>query len=107
LPPETPVANALSTYPALNGPTDRPPAFPAESVAWLRLVRPEDEARFAHALETDHGAVVVWDPRSPAVGEEYRYKLLEKVIMKYYKLDKCFGGIEIWRRRILPQMDTD
>ncbi|MEO6810566.1 MAG: hypothetical protein ABI353_15735 [Isosphaeraceae bacterium] len=98
-PPGTRVANALSAYPALNGLTDPLPAFPAESVAWLRLVRPEDEAQFARALETDHDAVVVWDPGSPAIGDEYRYKKIKNVIERDYECASRFGSIEIWKRR--------
>ena len=46
----TRIANALESLPAVTGPVGRLSAFPAESIAWLRVVREEDEGRFADAL---------------------------------------------------------
>ena len=60
------LANALEKLPALNGPVGRLSAFPAESIAWLRVVREEDEGRFADALRASEDCVVVWAPSETA-----------------------------------------
>lgn len=99
LPPEATLANALRFVPAVAGPAGRLPTFPAESVAWLTVVRPADEARFAAALQDDPNAVVVWspaerdDPTLPALDR------ITQVIESGFQPHRRFGAIEVWTRR--------
>jgi hypothetical protein len=96
------VANALKGDPAINAMVDRPTPFPAESIAWLRMVRPADEARFAEALEQDEDAVVVWSPGEVGPDPGFRLERLVAVIQTHYQPEARFGAIEIWRRRPRP-----
>ena len=73
------MANALKGLPAVNGPTARLPAFPAESVAWLRMVAPEDEARFARSLEDTPDSVVVWVPSEVESDPDFPLPILTEV----------------------------
>lgn len=92
------IANALKAFPALCGPLGRRSAFPAESVAWLRMVRAADEARFAEALEKTPDSIVVWAPSEIASDPGFPLNALEKTIRAHYRLLKRFGTIEIWER---------
>lgn len=94
--PETRVANALKSFPAVTGPAARLPAFPAESAAWFLVVKPDDEGRFAAALEHADDSVVVWIPDEPGFNP---YARLAPVIRRLYRPEARFGAIEVWRRR--------
>ncbi len=100
--PETRIANALEGVPALTGPTARLPAFPAESVAWLR-VKPDDEPRFARQLEDTPNSIVVWSPGeirgNPGNKGSFTLASIEPVIRRQYERAAAFGPIEVWRRK--------
>ena len=102
LPPTTRVANALKGLPAVTGPAGRLPAFPAESVAWLRMVAPEDEERFAKTLEATADSVVVWVPSEVQSDTDFPLPILTEVIERLYEPDARFGPIEVWRRKERP-----
>ncbi len=97
--PTTRVANALLAAPAVCSVLDRPSAFPAESVAWLRMVRPADEPRFAEALKGAADAVVVWVPGEVFSESHYRLGVLAETVRRHYRPEARFGTIEVWRRR--------
>ncbi len=99
--PNTRIANALRYAPALTGPTGRLPAFPAESTAWLRVVRPEDEPRFVRSLEQSSDSVVVWDPRAP--DPPVKLERLHAAIERLYEPAARFGIIEVWRRKSISR----
>lgn len=99
LPPGVRVANVLSGVPALNGPSGRLPVFPAESLVWLALLRPEHEGRFAEALARADDAVVVWDPDGLPGGVPNRFELLRSAIVQNYEPAARFGPIEVWAPR--------
>jgi hypothetical protein len=99
LPPGVRVANALEHVPAITGPTGRLSAFPAESVAWIMIVHPEDEGQFVAQLRSIPASVVVW---SPAERDGFRLKKLPRLIAaidELYVPDRRFGAIEVWRRK--------
>jgi hypothetical protein len=97
--PSTRIANSLKGFPAVVGPLDRPSAFPAESVAWLKMVRPEDEEAFARSLEQASDSVVVWDPHGPDFYRTFRLERLRTAIEGFYEPEERFGVIEVWRRK--------
>lgn len=97
--PTTGVANVLKGDPAVLGMVDRPSALPAESLAWLRMVRPGDEGRFAEALRGAGDSVVVWSPGEVGPHPAFRVVLLTEVIEELYEPEARFGVIEVWRRR--------
>ncbi len=99
LPPGTRVANALKGLPAVTGPAARLPAFPAESLAWLRMVAPEDQATFAEVLEATPDSVVVWIPSEEQTDPNFALTILTATIQRLYEPDAHFGPIEIWRRK--------
>lgn len=94
--PSTKVANCLKEVPALTGPSGRLSAFPAESIAWLKMVRRDDEARFARALETAEDIVVVWIPDEVGLLRDFQTPLIDAVIRERFRFDRRFGAIEIW-----------
>ena len=99
LPAKTRVANALKYTPAINGPTGRLSPFPAESLAWLTVVKRDEEADFAKALRDATDSVVVW---APAELREPRLKplpIITAAIRDCYERDRAFGDIEVWRRK--------
>jgi hypothetical protein len=93
------VANALKYVPAVAGPTGRLSAFPAESIAWLTVVRPEDEGRFIAALRRAPDALVVWSPGETAINGIPRLERLDAAIQAEFEPDQRFGSIEVWRRK--------
>lgn len=97
--PGTHVANVLKGDSALTGPSGRLPAFPAESITWLRMVNPKDEARFAEKLETDTDSVVVWVPGEVGPFGPQPLSLIMPVIERHYAPEAKFGDIEVWRRK--------
>jgi hypothetical protein len=97
--PSTRVANVLKGDPAVCAMVDRRSAFPAESVAWLRMVRPEDEARFADALDEARDAVVVWVPGEVGPDPDFHVGRIERVIRRRFAFEARFGAIEVWGRR--------
>jgi hypothetical protein len=99
LTPEVRVANALRYTPAITGVTGRLPAFPAESIAWLAVVRKTDEDRFVRSLEASANSVVVWAPTEKRNGSILELKALTRAIEKWYEPDRRFGIIEVWKRK--------
>ena len=96
--PQTRVANALKGEPAVCGAVDRRSAFPAESLAWLRMVRPGDEPRFAEALDAADDAVAIWSPGETGPDPSFRVDRIEGVIRRKFRPEAKFGAIEVWRR---------
>lgn len=94
LPPDTRVANLLAGHAALNGPSGRLPALPAESTVWLALLRPEAESHFADTLREAEDSVVVWEPDSTRNLERIR-----DVIESRYAPSARFGAVEVWSRK--------
>ena len=92
------IANALAYPLALTGPTARLSAFPAESMAWLRWVRPDDEDAFVRKLEDTPESIVVWCP-AEFERELSAFRRLETAIRRLYEPECRFSDIEIWRRR--------
>jgi hypothetical protein len=110
--PETRVANVLKGVPAINGPSGRLPVFPAESLAWLYMIRPEDMSRFAESLEQATDAVVVWAPdedRKFDDMKQFDITTLEKVIHRRYEpiQGARFGLIQVWRLKPEPATARD
>ena len=101
-PPSARVANVLVGAPALAGPSGRLSALPAESLAWLQMVRPADEAKFAAALERPGDTLVVWSPAEAEGADLPRAARalgrLGPVIRRSYHREARFGAIEVWRR---------
>jgi hypothetical protein len=97
---DTRVANALKFVPAVTGPTARLPAFPAESVAWLRVVNAQDEETFARRLRESPNSVVVWSPAEKDLPLPIsKLPLLTAEIERDYRFEARFGQIEVWRRK--------
>jgi hypothetical protein len=99
LPPDVKVANALYGAPALTGPSGRLSAFPAESIAWLLIVRRADEPVFADALQRAVDSVVVWSPSEIRRSGNPPLPQIFSTVHEYYEPDRQFGEIEVWRRR--------
>jgi hypothetical protein len=99
VPPTTRIANALKGVPALVGSTEHLSAFPAESVAWLRMIQSEDEGAFAEALERTPDSVVIWAPREVGSDRFFQLKTLDPAIRWLYEPAAKFGAIEVWRRK--------
>ena len=97
--PETRIANLLKGDPAIVGMLDRGSALPAESVAWLRMVRPLDEGAFAGRLRESVDSVVVWDPDNAGPDPTFTLHELGKVVRELYQPVVRFGSIEVWRRK--------
>lgn len=97
--PETLVANVLKADPAITSPTARHSAFPVESMAWLRILRPEQQGDFADILARTHNAVVIWIPGEVGPDPLFKLDLLATAIRDHYQPDVRFGAIEVWRRK--------
>lgn len=97
--PDTRVANVLKGDSALTGPCGRLPAFPAESITWLRMVNPTDEPRFARELADARDSVVVWVPGEPGPFPPQPLAFITPVIEQHYEPAAKFGVIEVWRRK--------
>jgi hypothetical protein len=98
--PQTRVANMLRHVPAIASSTGRLSAFPAESVAWLRMVVEADEPKFLEALKAAPDAVVVWAPvekHMKAFGTHL--SLLTPYVEQNYECEARFGILEVWRRK--------
>ncbi|WP_406697697.1 hypothetical protein V5E97_02445 [Singulisphaera sp. Ch08] len=100
--PATKVANVLKGDPAVASPAARHSVFPTESMAWLRMLCPEQQEEFANLLAQTPDSVVVWIPGE--VGPDPKFKLdrLEQVIREHYRPDVSFGAIEVWSRKKGP-----
>jgi len=96
--PSTKVANALKGDPAIVSEVDRPSAFPAESIAWLRMVNRQDEPAFVESLEKATDSVVVWSPGEDGPDPLFQIPRIEATIRRLYQFEARFGAIEIWRR---------
>ena len=97
--PTTRVANALKGDPAIVSAVDRPSAFPAESITWLRMVAPGDEPAFVESLEAAGDSVVVWSPGEVGADPLFRVDRIEEATRRLYRFEARFGSIEVWRRR--------
>lgn len=97
--PETRIANVLFDVPALTGMLGRPTAFPAESIAWIKMVRRDDEPSFAQALEACEDAVVVWVPDETSPDPSFQIPHIDEVIRRKFEPNQRFGAIEIWTPR--------
>ncbi|MDB5351126.1 MAG: hypothetical protein JWN86_2373 [Planctomycetota bacterium] len=97
--PTTKVANCLKHVPAITGPTGRLPAFPAESVAWLTVVREDEEETFADQLRKATDTVVVWAPTEKEMARAPKLPVLTRAIEDNYAFEARFGLIEVWRRK--------
>ena len=98
--PGTRVANVLRGV-AVNGPSGRLPAFPAESLTWLFVVRPDDEEKFIATLRHARfgrglGAELKGDASATS-----RFPRLVRVIRELYEPETRFGEIAVWRRRVV------
>ena len=98
--PTTQVANLLKGDPAIVSMVDRQSALPAESIAWLRMVRHTDDATFAASLENSHNSVVVWDPEGGGPDPNFSIQFLNAVVRREYQPAARFGVIEVWRRKV-------
>lgn len=108
LPAGIKIANALKGSPALLAPSGRRSAFPAESIAWLRLVKPGDENVFIRSLEECVDSAVVWSPLEFEHGMKPRLEGLRSTIMRLYRPRAKFGAIEIWERiPLIPKTSKD
>lgn len=96
--PSTRVANLLKGDPAVVSMAGRPSALPAESVTWLRMVRPGDQTAFADRLEREARSVVVWVPGEVGPNPGFATAELEVVVRRRYRFEARFGAIEVWRR---------
>ena len=96
----TRVANALRGDPAIVSEVDRRSAFPAESIAWLRMVNPGDEPAFAESLEKAGDSVVVWSPGEVGPDPLFQIPRVDEAIRRLYQPEARFGVIEVWRRRV-------
>jgi len=105
--PDTKVANVLRWDPAVLAAVDRPSAFPAEAITWLRMVNPDDEHRFAESLR-DSGAnsVVVWIPGEVGPHPPLPLDEIQGIIREQYQPETRFGNIEVWRRKGAPKIET-
>lgn len=98
----TRIANALKHDPAIAGSVGRLPAFPTESLAWIRLVNRTDEPRFTASLERADDSVVVWSPAERNDGEAPGIPTIYALISTLYAPEARFGAIEVWRRKPAP-----
>jgi hypothetical protein len=96
--PQTRVANALKLVPAITGPTARLPAFPAESIAWLTVVRKEDEDRFVAALQSSPNSIVIWAPSENSNARMAALPKLSEAIEKLYVFERNFGVMQVRKR---------
>lgn len=96
---DTKVANVLPADPAVLGWLGRLPVFPAESIAWLHVVNPDEQDRFAAALEAEPDSVVVWTPGDAGPDPTFKIDRLQSAIRRLYEPDARFGIIEVWRRK--------
>jgi len=97
--PTTRVANALRGDPAITAAVDRLSAFPAESIAWLRMVAGRDEGEFVESLRKAEDSVVLWSPDEHGVDPLFRIDEIAAEIRKLYDFEEVFGPIQIWRRK--------
>lgn len=100
------VANALGGVPAVAGPTGHLSSLPAESVAWVTVVNPADEPRFAAALAGAERSVVVWAPGEDDTDGMPSLGTVRQVIRDHYEPDRRFGAIEVWRRKAADSLAT-
>jgi hypothetical protein len=101
--PAVRLANALKLVPAITGPTARLPAFPAESVAWLTVVRKDDEDLFVEALRRTPNSLVIWAPSEKGHPRLAKLSRFTALIEALYEPDRRFGVIEVWRRKREPE----
>jgi len=104
--PETRVANVLKGDPAVTSPATRASVFPTESLAWLRMVRPEQESDFADRLAKTPESVVVWVPGEVGPDPKFTLEQITPVIRDLYEPEAQFGKIEVWRRRAHPETSS-
>ena len=90
---------AVLPFPAVNGPTSRLTPFPAAGgIHYLSLVSPEQEDRFAEALDRHADTLVVWTPDDKLMVDELKFPKIEAVIRRRYHPLVQFGHIHVWGR---------
>jgi hypothetical protein len=97
--PDTMLANMLKGDPAITAPAARHSVFPTESLAWLRMLCPEQQQDFADILARTRNSVVVWIPGEVGPDPKFKVDQLARVIRAHYQPDVRFGSIEVWRRK--------
>ncbi len=102
----TRVANCLKEVPAITGPTGHLSAFPAESIAWVIVVRSEDEQAFADSLRATPDSVVVWAPSEKTIDRGHKLLILFATIEELYEPSEKFGVIEVWKRKSAREPST-
>lgn len=95
----TKVANCLKFVPAINGPTARLAPFPAESIAWVVVVRADDTALFAKKVAEAEDCVVVWSPSERTSPTAPHAVTIFDAIEAHYAPSAKFGALEVWTRR--------
>jgi hypothetical protein len=100
--PETKVANCLKKVPAITGPTARLSPFPAESIAWVVVVKDDDAKMFADRLRASEDCVVVWSPAEKGTAMSRHVAPIFEVIESDFEPSAKFGTIEVWTRKGAP-----
>ena len=98
-PPKTKLANCLKYVPAITGPTARLSVFPAESVAWLIVVKDDDIGLFCDRLRDARDCVVVWSPSEKSLAAAPKMARVFSVIEQKYEKEAAFGQLEVWKRK--------
>ncbi len=99
--PSTRVANLLKGDPAVVSMVGRVSALPAESITWLRMVRPADQPSFVARLKRETDSVVVWIPDEVGPNGDFSIDLLTEATRRLYEFEVRLGQIEVWRRKVL------
>ncbi|MFN7923683.1 MAG: hypothetical protein U0Q16_26510 [Bryobacteraceae bacterium] len=88
------IANLLSGAPAICASTGRLSAFPFESVAWVKVVRPSDTGLVRETLEKRGDWLVVLSSRE----HELRWmRDSDEALRRNYRPEARFGEIEVWK----------
>jgi hypothetical protein len=93
------VANCLKYVPAITGPTARLSAFPAESIAWVIVVKGDDAQDFADRLARAQDCLVVWSPSEKQLLAAPQVAPIFAAIEANYEPAAKFGQIEVWTRK--------
>lgn len=96
---DTKVANCLKRVPAITGPTARLSPFPAESIAWVVVVKADDAELYAERLRKAEDCVVVWSPAEKGTAASPQVAPIFAVIEEQFRPSAKFGQIEVWVRK--------